>query len=232
IAMHGNNKSTAELVAAVEAGVGRVVLDSLHEIARLDAIARERGIVAPVMIRATVGVEAHTHEFIATAHEDQKFGFSLAGGDAAEAVRRVLGSAGLKLVGLHSHIGSQIFDANAFELSAHRVIALLAQLRDEHGADALAEGLAVEDGRRHEARSLEERAIPRLGDGVRRRRADHRRVHRCEGYYLVENRRCDRVAARLAPSSSPHYRTCELLQCGPREHRQSITDRRTDRKGP
>src|ERR687892_228991 len=105
IALHGNNKSLDELVAAVEAGVGRVVLDSFHEIARLDAVARERGAVAPVMIRLTVGVEAHTHEFIATAHEDQKFGFSIAGGPtsaAAEAARRVFKADALTLVGLHS----------------------------------------------------------------------------------------------------------------------------------
>jgi diaminopimelate decarboxylase len=136
IALHGNNKSTAELVAAVEAGVGRVVLDSFHEIVRLDAIARERGIVAPVMIRVTVGVEAHTHEFIATAHEDQKFGFALPD-DAAEAVRRVLKSDGLSLVGLHSHIGSQIFDTEGFEVAAHRVVRFLAALHREHGASAL-----------------------------------------------------------------------------------------------
>jgi diaminopimelate decarboxylase len=141
IALHGNNKSTSELVAAVEAGVGRVVLDSFHEIARLDAVARERGVVAPVLVRLTVGVEAHTHEFMATAHEDQKFGFAIAGGldsDAAEAVRRVLKADGLRLVGLHSHIGSQIFDTEGFEVAAHRVVRFLAQLHKEHGADALA----------------------------------------------------------------------------------------------
>jgi diaminopimelate decarboxylase len=141
IALHGNNKSTSELVAAVEAGVGRVVLDSFHEIARLDAVARERGVVAPVLVRLTVGVEAHTHEFMATAHEDQKFGFAIAGGldsDAAEAVRRVLRADGLALVGLHSHIGSQIFDTEGFEVAAHRVVRFLAQLHKEHGADALA----------------------------------------------------------------------------------------------
>jgi diaminopimelate decarboxylase len=140
IALHGNNKSVEELVAAVEAGVGRVVLDSFHEIARLDAVARDRGVVAPVMIRVTVGVEAHTHEFIATAHEDQKFGFSIAGGaasSAAEAARRVLASDGLVLVGLHSHIGSQIFDTEGFEVAAHRVVRFLGQLHREHGADAL-----------------------------------------------------------------------------------------------
>jgi diaminopimelate decarboxylase len=140
IAMHGNNKSVAELVAAVESGVGRVVIDSFHEIARLDAIARERDVVVPVMIRVTVGVEAHTHEFIATAHEDQKFGFSIAGGEAsaaAEAARRVFGSRGLRLVGLHSHIGSQIFDTEGFRVAAHRVVRFLAQLHKEHGDEAL-----------------------------------------------------------------------------------------------
>jgi diaminopimelate decarboxylase len=141
IAVHGNNKSTEELVAAVEAGVGRVVLDSFHEIARLDAIARERGVTVPVMVRLTVGVEAHTHEFIATAHEDQKFGFSIAGGEAgaaAEAVRRVLAADGLVLAGLHSHIGSQIFDTEGFEVAAHRVVRFLSRLHQEHGGAALA----------------------------------------------------------------------------------------------
>ncbi len=133
IALHGNNKSVAELTAAVEAGVGGIVLDSYHEIARLDQIARERGVVQKVLIRVTVGVEAHTHEFIATAHEDQKFGFSLSSGDAAEAVRRVLKASGLELVGLHSHIGSQIFDASGFEVAARRVIGLLSEIRAEHG---------------------------------------------------------------------------------------------------
>jgi diaminopimelate decarboxylase len=93
------------------------------------------------MIRLTVGVEAHTHEFIATAHEDQKFGFSIAGAeesDAAEAARRVIASPDLALVGLHSHIGSQIFDTEGFEVAAHRVVRFLAQLHKEHGADALA----------------------------------------------------------------------------------------------
>ncbi len=141
IAVHGNNKSAAELAAALDAGVGRVVVDSFHEIARLDALATARGVVAPVMVRLTVGVEAHTHEFIATAHEDQKFGFSIAGGEgsaAAEAARRVLAAPGLALVGLHSHIGSQIFDTEGFEVAAHRVVRFLAALHKEHGSDALA----------------------------------------------------------------------------------------------
>jgi diaminopimelate decarboxylase len=140
IAFHGNNKSVDELVAAVDAGVGCVVLDSFHEIARLDAVAHERGTTAPVMIRLTVGVEAHTHEFIATAHEDQKFGFSVAGGavsDAAEAARRVLKAGALSLVGLHSHIGSQIFDTDGFEVAAQRVVRFLGLLHREHGPEAL-----------------------------------------------------------------------------------------------
>ncbi|MEP6697673.1 MAG: diaminopimelate decarboxylase, partial [Pseudonocardiales bacterium] len=80
IAFHGSNKSFAELAAAVAAGVGRVVLDSYEEIARLAAEATRRGRRVKVLVRATVGVEAHTHEYIATAHEDQKFGFSMASG--------------------------------------------------------------------------------------------------------------------------------------------------------
>jgi diaminopimelate decarboxylase len=146
IAFHGNNKSTSELTDAVEAGVGSVVLDSFHEIARLDHVARQRGRRQPVMLRVTVGVEAHTHEFIATAHEDQKFGFSLSAGDAEEAVRRLLKSESLELAGLHSHIGSQIFDDDGFELAAHRVIGLLARLREEHGADAMSSASTVDLG--------------------------------------------------------------------------------------
>jgi diaminopimelate decarboxylase len=135
IAMHGNNKSSPELAAALDAGVGRFVLDSFEEIARLAFLAEQRGARARVLVRVTVGVEAHTHEYIATAHEDQKFGFSLASGAAAEAVRRVLRLPSLELVGLHSHIGSQIFDAAAFEVSAHRVVGLLAAIRDEFGVE-------------------------------------------------------------------------------------------------
>jgi len=134
IAFHGNNKSVAELEQALDAGVGRIVVDSFAEIARLAWLAEERGLRQPVLVRATVGVEAHTHEFIATAHEDQKFGFSVAGGDAFEACRRVLNHSSLDLVGVHSHIGSQIFDTSGFDVSAHRAVALLARLREELGA--------------------------------------------------------------------------------------------------
>ncbi|GAA4775200.1 MULTISPECIES: diaminopimelate decarboxylase [Streptomyces] len=135
IAFHGNNKSEGEIRRAVGAGVGRIVLDSFQEIVRVAHVAQSLGRRQRVQIRVTVGVEAHTHEFIATAHEDQKFGLALAGGQAAEAVRRALRLDGLELVGIHSHIGSQIFDMAGFEVSARRVVQLLAQVRDEHGVE-------------------------------------------------------------------------------------------------
>ncbi|GAA1332960.1 diaminopimelate decarboxylase [Brachybacterium rhamnosum] len=133
IALHGNNKSDAELRRAIEVGVGRIVADSLDEIARIDALSAEAGTRTAVMLRVTTGVEAHTHEFIATAHEDQKFGLSLSGGRAFEGVRDVLAAEHLELVGLHSHIGSQIFDTGGFEVAARRVLDLVAQVRDELG---------------------------------------------------------------------------------------------------
>ncbi|MEU3739141.1 diaminopimelate decarboxylase [Streptomyces sp. NPDC032198] len=135
IAFHGNNKTEDEIERAVEAGVGRIVLDSFQEIVRVAHIADRLGVRQRVQIRVTVGVEAHTHEFIATAHEDQKFGIALAGGQAAEAVRRALQLDGLELIGVHSHIGSQIFDMAGFEVSARRVVQLLAEIRDEHGVE-------------------------------------------------------------------------------------------------
>ncbi|MFB6777754.1 MULTISPECIES: diaminopimelate decarboxylase [unclassified Streptomyces] len=135
IAFHGNNKTVAEIERAIEAGVGRIVLDSFQEIVRVSHVAQRLGKRQRVQIRVTVGVEAHTHEFIATAHEDQKFGIALAGGEAAEAVRRALALDGLELIGIHSHIGSQIFDMAGFEVSARRVVQLLAEVRDEHGIE-------------------------------------------------------------------------------------------------
>ena len=133
--MHGNNKSMAELQTAVEYGVGRIVIDSFEEIARTAEAAAQAGVVQQVLVRATVGVEAHTHEYIATAHEDQKFGLSASGGAAEEAVRRIAKLPSLTLVGLHSHIGSQIFDAAGFEVAAARVVALAQRIYDEQGIE-------------------------------------------------------------------------------------------------
>jgi diaminopimelate decarboxylase len=135
ILFHGNNKSTAEIERALDAGVGRIVADSFVEIARIAAAAADRSVIADVMVRVTLGVEAHTHEFIATAHEDQKFGLSVGSGDALEAVRRIAALPALHLVGLHSHIGSQIFDAAGFEVAAHRMMGFAAQVQREVGAD-------------------------------------------------------------------------------------------------
>ena len=132
---HGNNKSLDELHRAVRAGVGRVVVDSFDELVRLAAVAEEAGRRQPVYVRVTPGVEAHTHEYVATGQEDQKFGFSLASGAAAEAVRRILMLPALELRGLHCHIGSHIFDTRGFSLAAHRMVGLLAQVRDEHGVE-------------------------------------------------------------------------------------------------
>ena len=132
IGYHGNNKTLTELRRAVDAGVGRIVVDSFDEIERLASITAE-GLSTRVMVRVTAGVEAHTHEYIATAHEDQKFGFSISNGQAMEAVRRVLAAPGIELLGLHSHIGSQIFDSAGFEVAARRVLALQAQISAELG---------------------------------------------------------------------------------------------------
>jgi len=139
IGYHGNNKSYPALRRAVAEGVGRIIVDSFDEVDRLveltDDLRRRGGLARPqpVMIRVTAGVEAHTHEYIATAHEDQKFGFSISSGDALEAVRRVVAAEGLELLGLHSHIGSQIFDTSGFEVAARRVLALHAQVEREVG---------------------------------------------------------------------------------------------------
>lgn len=126
IGFHGNNKSVAELERAVEVGLGSIVIDSAIEIERLAAIAERRGAVQSVLVRVRTGVHAETHAFLATAHEDQKFGFSLA--DAPAAVARIRELRGLRFIGLHAHIGSQIFDTAGFRESAARLVDLHAEL--------------------------------------------------------------------------------------------------------
>ena len=134
IELHGNNKSEAEIRTAISAGVGTIVMDSFHEIERVARIASELGKIQKVLLRLTAGVEAHTHEFISTAHEDQKFGFSIASGAAWKAIEATMAEKSLTLAGLHSHIGSQIFISEGFEVAATRLIALLAKYRDHFDA--------------------------------------------------------------------------------------------------
>ena len=132
---HGNNKSVDELERAVTAGVGTVVVDSIEELVRLAAVASRAKIRQRIYVRVTPGVEAHTHEYVQTGQEDQKFGFSLASGAAAEACRLAVTLPSLDLVGIHCHIGSHIFDTHGFSLAAHRMVGLLAAIRDEHGRE-------------------------------------------------------------------------------------------------
>lgn len=132
IEMHGNNKSESEIRSAIEAGVATIVIDSFMEIDRVGAIAKELGKIQRVFLRLTPGVEAHTHEFISTAHEDVKFGFSIASGAAWKAIAEVSSCESLELAGFHSHIGSQIFNSEGFAAAAQKLIALLAQYRDEY----------------------------------------------------------------------------------------------------
>ena len=135
IEMHGNNKSEAEIRSAIEYGVRTIVVDSFFEIERVARIAKELGKVQKVLIRVTPGVEAHTHEFISTAHEDVKFGFSLASGAAWDAISAIHGESSLELIGLHSHIGSQIFKSEGFAAAAQKLITLLARYRDTYGQE-------------------------------------------------------------------------------------------------
>lgn len=138
IGLHGNNKSDDEIAAAIDAGVGRVVVDSLVEVERLSAAAVARGVEVPVMVRVTTGVHAGGHEHIATAHEDQKFGLSLAHDEGADppamtALLAVLAAPGLHLLGIHSHIGSQILEPDGFVVAARRVLGLRAELAARTG---------------------------------------------------------------------------------------------------
>ncbi len=131
IEVHGNNKSVAEIEKAISVGVESIVIDSLYEIERVAAAAKKAGKVQRVLLRITPGIQAHTHESIATAHEDVKFGFSIASGAAWVAIVAVRTHPNLELRGVHAHIGSQIFGYKSFEILSERLISLLAQYRDE-----------------------------------------------------------------------------------------------------
>jgi len=136
LVLHGNYKPAAELAAAVEAGVGRIVVDSFEELDRLDALATERGCRPPVLLRVTPGVEAHTHVYLATGRDDSKFGFTVSTGAAAEAVARARASGSLELMGVHAHIGSQVFRLDSFE----RAVAVLAAFANPLGLPELSVG--------------------------------------------------------------------------------------------
>jgi diaminopimelate decarboxylase len=141
IGLHGNNKSDAEIARALDAGVGRIIVDSLGELDRIAAAVRARGAgapAAPVMVRVTTGVHAGGHEYISTAHEDQKFGLSVAAGPdgtspAMTALERVVAAPELRLLGIHSHIGSQILDPEGFAVAAGTVLRLRADLAARTG---------------------------------------------------------------------------------------------------
>ena len=132
IEVHGNNKSIAEIEKAISVGVESIVIDSLYEIERVAEAAKNAGKVQRVLLRITPGIQAHTHESIATAHEDVKFGFSIASGAAWAAIEAVSAQPSLELRGVHAHIGSQIFGYKSFEILSERLISLLAQYRNEY----------------------------------------------------------------------------------------------------
>lgn len=136
ILFHGNNKSESELEAGVAAGVGRFVVDNLLELERLDAIAARSGARAGVILRITPGVSAHTHSYISTGQIDSKFGFPIAGGVAEGAATAALACRRLDLLGFHCHIGSQIFELDAFEAAIAVMAEFMALMRQKHGFTA------------------------------------------------------------------------------------------------
>ena len=135
IQVHGNNKSISEIDRAVDVGVGNIVIDSLWEIARIAAAAKSHGKTQSVMIRLNPGVEAHTIEAIATAHEDVKFGLSIASGMAWDAVKEISKYPELELRGVHAHIGSQIFNMDGHRMTINRLLEFMSRYRDEFGRE-------------------------------------------------------------------------------------------------
>ena len=135
IEFHGNNKSEVEITVAIKAGVGTIVIDSFDEISRVSKIAKELNKVQKIYLRLTPGVDAHTHEFISTAHEDVKFGFSIASGAALDAIEKCMTQDSLNLAGIHCHIGSQIFEVDGFKAAAQRLVAVLATFRDKYAKE-------------------------------------------------------------------------------------------------
>jgi len=133
IHFHGNNKTPQEIELALDAEIGCFVVDNFTEMHMLDALAGEKGKRVKVLLRITPGVEAHTHEFISTGQQDSKFGFDLASGMAFRAVQEVIGLPNLQLIGIHSHIGSQIFEVEGFRLAVEKVAGFAVEVRDKLG---------------------------------------------------------------------------------------------------
>ena len=135
IEFHGNNKSESEIKLAIDSGVGVIVIDSFDEIKRVSSIAKNFKKVQKVYLRLTPGVEVHTHEFISTAHEDVKFGFSIASGSANDAIDKCMNESSLELAGIHCHIGSQIFEVDGFITAAQRLLEVLASFKNKYGKE-------------------------------------------------------------------------------------------------
>ncbi len=131
ICFHGNSKSLSEIELAVDNCVGRIVADNLTELENIDNIAIKKGEIVNVMLRIKPGIDAHTHDFIKTGKIDSKFGFALPNGEAYDAVKFCLKHKNINLVGLHCHIGSQIFDSDPFEEAARVMARFIKKLNDE-----------------------------------------------------------------------------------------------------
>lgn len=129
---HGNNKSREELLMALDLGVGRIVVDNDFEMDMLDQICAEKEVQADILLRITPGVEAHTHEYIQTGQIDSKFGFTLPNGQAIEAVGRVLQKKNLNLVGIHCHIGSQIFEMASYKHAVDVMMTFVKEMKDRY----------------------------------------------------------------------------------------------------
>ena len=128
---HGNNKSPEELGFAVESGIGRVVVDSFHEMRLLNDIARARGLTQDVMVRLSPNIDPHTHVHTTTGILDSKFGFAIETGDAAQAIREALAAPNLNLVGVHFHLGSPIFELGPYSVAIDTVLSFIAPFREE-----------------------------------------------------------------------------------------------------
>ncbi|PWW05611.1 diaminopimelate decarboxylase [Paenibacillus cellulosilyticus] len=133
IHFHGNNKTPDEINMALDAGIGCFVVDNFIEMGLLNALAADKGKTANVLLRITPGVEAHTHDYISTGQQDSKFGFDLGNGTAFRAIEETLKLTNLNLLGVHSHIGSQIFEVEGFGMAVDKVAKFAVQVRDELG---------------------------------------------------------------------------------------------------